>query len=783
MRQLFGTTKPSSHRCWKFVPAGVLVFVCTNTSLVAHAQVIEPPEVVAPAYDPTLSIARNWNEALLYAIRRDLARPTVHARNLFHTSIAFYDAWAAYDDTASPYLLGRAQRNGFNCALSPATRTALQAISETDKPKARETAMSFAAYRLLHHRFGFSPGADDTLQHLDELFATLGLNADDIASDLTISNRPEVLGNAIAQCLIDYGNADGSNEQEGYSNLEYLPINTPLDPTQAGNPGLSDPNRWQPLQLDTFIDQSGNVTTTPSFLGAEWAQVATFSLTAADLSQISRDGQDFPVYLDPGLPAQLGDDPSSNQDYQWNHALVALWSAQLSPADGVMWDISPGSLGNSLALPDDSAALQAFYDPLEGGSADLGHAINPATGNPYAEQLVPRGDYTRVLAEFWADGPDSETPPGHWFRIYNQAVSDHPDFKRRFSGQGDEVDALSFDVKTYFLLGAAMHDSAIAAWSNKGAYDYIRPISAIRYMASLGQSTDIDAANYHAQGIPLTTGLIESVAAGDPLAGNGGRDIGKIKVRAWRGPAFIRDPASDTAGVGWILLENWWPYQRPTFVTPPFAGYVSGHSTFSRAAAEILTNLTGDEFFPGGMAEFKAKKDEFLVFEQGPSVDITLQWATYRDASDQTSLSRIWGGIHPPVDDVPGRLMGIKVAERVWTRTDRYFSGNAEISELALDYQLYPELTPEPSNQESRSSSGCSIAPAYITGAQTNQSAFKDPLLLILVTLSGVGLCRRKLNNSKAFHLPGEQPDGNPVHSCSALLRSRQSPRRDLAHR
>ena len=74
-----------------------------------------------------------------------------------------------------------------------------------------------------------------------------------------------------------------------------------------------------------------------------------------------------------------------------------------------------------------------------------------------------------------------------------------------------------------------------------------------------------------------------------------------------------------------------------------------------------LTALTGDPFFPGGMGEFLAPEDEFLVFEDGPSMDITLQWATYRDASDQCSLSRIWGGIHPPVDDVPGRLMGIEI--------------------------------------------------------------------------------------------------------------------------
>ena len=157
------------------------------------------------------------------------------------------------------------------------------------------------------------------------------------------------------------------------------------------------------------------------------------------------------------------------------------------------------------------------------------------------------------------------------------------------------------------------------------------------------------------------------------LAGEGNENIGKIAIYGWRGPDFITVPETDVAGVGWILAENWWPYQRPSFVTPPFAGYVSGHSTFSRAAAELMTLLTGDEYFPGGMGEFFCPQNEFLVFEDGPSVNVTLQWATYRDASDQTSLSRIWGGIHPPADDLPGRHMGVAVGVEAFEYAEALF--------------------------------------------------------------------------------------------------------------
>jgi len=129
-----------------------------------------------------------------------------------------------------------------------------------------------------------------------------------------------------------------------------------------------------------------------------------------------------------------------------------------------------------------------------------------------------------------------------------------------------------------------------------------------------------------------------------------------------------------------------------SFVTPPFAGYVSGHSTFSRSAAEVMTELTGDAFFPGGVGEFVAKKNEFLHFEQGPSMDITLQWATYQDASDQTSLSRIWGGIHPPVDDIVGRLIGEKIGLAAFNKAKKYFEGTVltNLAKSSRDFKVYP---------------------------------------------------------------------------------------------
>ncbi|MDZ7692096.1 MAG: T9SS type A sorting domain-containing protein [Balneolaceae bacterium] len=618
------------------------------------------------------SVARLWNEQLLEAIREDLARPTVHARNLFHTSIAMYDGWAVYDEGAEPYLLGKTVDR---------LTVPFEGISQPeDLQEARKETISYAAYRLLSHRFRESPGAAASLARFNSLMSDLGYNTAFTSTNYS-SGSPAALGNYIAEKIIEYGMQDGSNEQNGYANRFYKPVNPPLVPELAGNQQVTDPNRWQPLSFEVFVDQAGNIIegNTPEFLGAEWGQVDNFALSNADLLFFERDEYAYWVYHDPGPPPFLQDgaDGEESSSYKWSFALVSAWSSHLDPSDGVMWDISPASIGNIQQFPASSEKYGAFYNFFEGGDIGTGRDRNPHTGEPYEPQLVPRGDYTRVLAEFWADGPNSETPPGHWFTILNY-VNDHPLLEKRYKGTGPELNDLEWDVKVYFVLGGAVHDAAVSAWGIKGWYDYVRPISAIRYMAGLGQSSDPDLPSYHPQGMPLIEGLIELVEEDDALAVENEGNIGKIKIFAWRGHSHIDNQETDMAGVGWILAENWWPYQQPTFITPPFAGYISGHSTFSRAAAEVLTLFTGDAYFPGGMGEFVAKKNEFLEFEQGPSQDIILQWATYRDASDQTSLSRIWGGIHPPSDDMPGRKIGQKVGIAAFEKADRYFNGKVE---------------------------------------------------------------------------------------------------------
>jgi hypothetical protein len=153
------------------------------------------------------------------------------------------------------------------------------------------------------------------------------------------------------------------------------------------------------------------------------------------------------------------------------------------------------------------------------------------------------------------------------------------------------------------------------------------------------------------------------------------RYVGQVAVRAWLGEPG--DRTRESTGVAWIRAVDWIPYQRRTFVTPAFPGFISGHSTFSRAGAEVLTSLTGSPFFPGGFAEFVAPASTFLTFEKGPTHEVRLQWAAYADASDEAGQSRLWGGIHIEPDDLVGRRIGARIGRAAVLRATKLFRGGS----------------------------------------------------------------------------------------------------------
>ncbi|MBI5803018.1 MAG: vanadium-dependent haloperoxidase [Verrucomicrobia bacterium] len=598
--------------------------------------------VASPASGATPSVARVWNERALASIRVDTPHPPAQARNIFSLSACMYDAWAAYDTNGA---VGYVYRGKHTAA---------------DVAAARREAISYAAYRILLERHFYSKTAATTLAADHAQMTALGYDTNNISRD---TSTPAGVGNAIFDAASAWFINDGVRQTNGTQAAPYpdhpagsggyVYVNPPLATGRAGiDDGLgntvSNINRWQRLQVIDAADQNGFPQgPIQNYLGAQWLGVRPFALARTDATR---------PWIDLGPPPFLNG--VGDAEFRSNVVEVIRRSSELTPDDGAVMDISPGAFGNNTL----------------GTSDGTGHTSNPATGLPYAPNVVKRGDFVRVLAEFWADGPSSETPPGHWNVLAN-GIADSTNFVKRIAGAGPVLDDLEWDVKTYFALNAALHDAACAAWSVKRYYDGWRPISAIRFMGMQGQSSDPGAPSYHTNGLPLITNLVELVTASSVASGrHTNLTVGKVAVLSW--PGQPDNAATTYQGVKWIHADTWVPYQRTNFVTPAFPGYISGHSTFSRSAAELLTAITGSPFFPGGMGSYTAVSNSSLAFELGPSQSVRLQWATYYDAADQAGLSRIWGGIHPPVDDFAGRRVGAACGQGVWALVRKYFDGS-----------------------------------------------------------------------------------------------------------
>lgn len=223
-------------------------------------------------------------------------------------------------------------------------------------------------------------------------------------------------------------------------------------------------------------------------------------------------------------------------------------------------------------------------------------------------------DENKVIAEYWADGPSSETPAGHWC-LFGQFVS------------ARDRHSLDDDVKMFFALTNAIFDASIAAWDAKRAFDSVRPISAIHFLF-----------------------------ASQP-------------VRAWGG----RFKGTET-----IQGQEWQPYQPVVMaMTPAFPEFISGHSTLSAAAAEVLKDFTGNDSFGASytLERGRSKVEPGLT----PHTDTTLSWPTFSAAADQAGISRRYCGIHFADGDLYGRATGRQVGKQVWQRVQQLVNGSADV--------------------------------------------------------------------------------------------------------
>ena len=117
--------------------------------------------------------------------------------------------------------------------------------------------------------------------------------------------------------------------------------------------------------------------------------------------------------------------------------------------------------------------------------------------------------------------------------------------------------------------------------------------------------------------------------------------------------------------------KDWKPYQKADFVTPPFAEFVSGHSTFSAAGAYILRAFTGRDFYGGSVIISKLDIDNKDILP-----DVELRWPTFSNAAQQAGMSRLYGGIHFMEGNLHGQAIGEKVGQCTWEKAAALWEGS-----------------------------------------------------------------------------------------------------------
>lgn len=515
------------------------------------------------------SVAVTWNQVALEAVALNPPSPTATTWRLHVLSVAMYDAWTVYHSSAVGYVTGQ---------LGFAVGADLRRPAHEHTAANRDAAVSHAAFHILAEVF------PQQRPLFEQTMLALGYTPPFSGADL---ETPAGVGAETARRVFLWCFDDRSNFRDAFSQITsstfpepYEPVNA-ADPQSPSAPGGSefDPNRWQPLRVPngTLRDVHGNpifdnadpsTYTDQTFVTPHWGAVRPFALASGDQFR-------------PPPPPQRG----SSEPY-------------VDSLDRTMTN-------------DEAWHLQV--DEVVQITAGL-------------------TDRQKVIAEFWADGPRTWTPPGHWNQIA-QGLSIRDDH------------TLGDDVRMFFVLNGALFDAGIAAWDAKRAHDFVRPVSAIR-----------------------------------------DKYYGRF-LDGWAGPG---------RGTQRIRGEDWLPFQAPTFVTPAFAEYVSGHSTFSRAAREVLRAFTGSDRLYDGVTVLDADYDgdgeldmlgQHVALPGSLQIDATiprqtvvLRWSTLLAAADEAGISRLYGGIHFLDGNLRGQELGRQVGQQAWEHAWRFWGGERRSS-------------------------------------------------------------------------------------------------------
>jgi hypothetical protein len=230
--------------------------------------------------------------------------------------------------------------------------------------------------------------------------------------------------------------------------------------------------------------------------------------------------------------------------------------------------------------------------------ADAFNEVKSLGGDGVTTPTTRTAEQTQI-ATFWGyDGSIGlSTPP----RLYNQIAE---------TLASQEHNTVVDNARFFALIDLAMADAGIACWNDKYAFNFWRPVTAIR-------AGDTDG---------------NSATVADPT---------------W---TPLGAPADNGSG---------------TNFTPPFPAYPSGHATFGGALFQMMANYFGRDTI-----SFTIGSDEFngTTRDQNGNVRpvVTRSFTSFSQAAEENGQSRIYLGIHWRFDKVQGIALGENIADYVF---------------------------------------------------------------------------------------------------------------------
>jgi hypothetical protein len=332
--------------------------------IVTAARAAAPaPADCTPAPRDGRSIARIWNDEAIDVLRLGDASEPVQARDLFDLATTISRAWHA-----------------------------------TTGQQRRDTAISYAAYRLLVWRASYGANLDRAFALLTGRLRGLCLSPDFTRAS---GGSAAELGNRLGAAAIAAGRNDGSNEGLHYADPSYTSTNEPLVVAAAVST-VHDPTFWQPLALSQKAAQGGGSVPADvqTFEDAQWGNVPTFAGRVA------------------AAPPRLGN-PSGAA---YKRAAVAAIRATSRPLSGSVLDPSPlgwNRVAASLPAPAGAAARLARDVRLD---LALNGALNDAAVSAWAAKRAYQSPRPISMIRYLAFNDQLPLVPGLIKRVGAQQL-------------------------------------------------------------------------------------------------------------------------------------------------------------------------------------------------------------------------------------------------------------------------------------------------------------------------------------------------------------------------